>query len=277
MKAPQRDYRSLATSFAIHVVVGALLLHMTIGRVSTYFRDAPRQARPTPEKLSYVEIVPRRDSTRARVDGGDGRPASRPAATAIPLRAPLLIPSTLPVEPKLRAAEDAGGSGPLVGGGGPLRGVQPSFGDGRVWPGPAALVTVPKSDKERADSVLAARLARYNDSLSVAGIAPDENARPSWVVEKNGMKWGVDDKLIHLGKFSLPSGVLAALNLDRWQEDPRRVSASLAMRRELVQQSRRRLNEEEFKAAVKAIRARKERERREAEAAKNAAPIANGY
>ncbi|HEX2718833.1 MAG TPA: hypothetical protein VHM67_14225 [Gemmatimonadaceae bacterium] len=277
MRAPRRDYRSLATSFAIHIVVGALLLHMTIGRISTYFSDAPRAPRPAPEKLSYVEIVPRGDSTRAQVDGGDNRRATPNVATATPLQAPVSVPTTLPPDEKPRVAEEPGGSGPLVGGGGPLRGVQPSFGDGRVWPGPTALITVPKTDKERADSVLAARLARYNDSLSVAGITPDENARPSWVVEKNGMKWGVDEKLIHLGKFSLPSGVLAALNLDRWQEDPNRTRASLAMRREIVEQSRRRLNEEEFKAAVKAIRERKERERREAETARNTAPVANGY
>jgi hypothetical protein len=155
--------------------------------------------------------------------------------------------------------------------------VQPSFGDGRVWPGPTALINVPKTAKERADSVMHARLTRYRDSLALAGITPAEDARPSWVVEKNGMKWGVDDKLLHLGKFSLPSGVLAALNLDRWQEDPNRSRNTLAMRREIVEQSRRRLNEEEFKAAVKAIRDRKDRERREAEAAKNAAPVANGY
>ena len=38
---------------------------------------------------------------------------------------------------------------------------------------------------------------------------------------------------------------------------------------EMYEQSHRRLNEEQFRAAVKAIRARKERERREAEGAKH--------
>ncbi len=277
MRAPRRDLRSLATSFAIHIVVGTLLLQMTIGSVNTFFREPDREARPAPEKLSYVEIMPRGDSTRAQVDGGDGIRATRDVPTAPPLRAPATIPTVVPPTPAPTVSEDPGGSGPLVGGGGPLRGVQPSFGDGRVWPGPTALINVPKTAKERADSVMHARLTRYRDSLALAGITPAEDARPSWVVEKNGMKWGVDDKLLHLGKFSLPSGVLAALNLDRWQEDPNRSRNTLAMRREIVEQSRRRLNEEEFKAAVKAIRDRKDRERREAEAAKNAAPVANGY
>jgi hypothetical protein len=43
----------------------------------------------------------------------------------------------------------------------------------------------------------------------------------------------------------------------------------------MYDQTRRRLNEEEFRAAVKAIRERKERERREADASKHGSDAVN--
>ena len=51
----------------------------------------------------------------------------------IPQARGMLLP---PAAPKAPQSDDQGGSGPLVGGGGPLRGVQPSYADPRVWSGP---------------------------------------------------------------------------------------------------------------------------------------------
>ena len=79
----------------------------------------------------------------------------------------------------------------------------------------------------------------------------------------------IDKNKIHLGKFSLPSALLYQLPLARYQGDISRDRERNMIAQEMYEQSHRRLNEEQFREAVKAIRARKERERREAEAAKH--------
>lgn len=268
----RRDVRSLAVSVALHVVLGAVVLQTTIGsaRISRFFQDPPR-SKPAAERVLYVPL-PSADRPRAQVDGGDGRVAAARVSTAPRLRAPLEIPTALPPAsaPAAPAAPDAGGSGPLVGGGGPLRGVQPSYGDPRIWTGPPELVGAPKTADQRRDSVLATRLGRHNDSMSVVIANSERQGPPSWVTERNGQKYGVDSKFIHLGKFSLPTALLAALPFNKEGKGFNPIEAERQRRQafmsaEIAQQSQRRLNEDEFRKAVKAIRERKERERREAQ------------
>lgn len=270
MKEARRDYRSLALSVALHVVIATFVLQAAIGKssLSGWFRERS-VSRPAAEKLIYVPLAPRAivDSVRAQVDGGDNRAPSRNVATAPPLRAPTSVPTTLPPASTV-PTDDAGGSGLLVGGGGVLRGVQPSYGDPRIWTGPAPLVSAPKSEDERRDSVLASRLNRYRDSMAVAARTSPREGPPDWTFERNGQKYGIDEKYIRLGKFSLPTAVLAALPFNaKLAPNPiemERAARREAMRAEINVQSRRRMNEEEFRTAVKAIRERKEREKREA-------------
>lgn len=282
---PPRDLRSVVASVALHVGLGALVLQATLGseRVSRLFRDEPRD-RPAAERLFYVPL-PRVDSVRGQVDGGDGRVASAAVRTARPLRAPVEVPAALPPPPVASpAGPEAGGSGPLIGGGGPLRGIQPSYGDPRIWTDAPELIGAPKTEDQRRDSVLAARLGRYRDSMSVVAANSEKQGPPSWVLEKNGQKYGVDQKFIHLGKFSLPTALLAALPFNREGRGHNPIEAERQRRQafmsaEIAQQSQRRLNEDEFRKAVKAIRERKERERREAAQQKKTAdraPVADG-
>lgn len=275
---PRRDGRWLATSAVLHVLGIALLVRIATvpGTLLSWFHATPSMAEAPRERVTYLETVrPRGDSTRAQVDGGDGRTAAPNVGVAPVLRAPVTVPSTLPPAPRIPApTEEPGGSGPLVGGGGPLRGVQPSYGDGRVWPVPGALVTAPKSEDERRDSLLASRLQRYRDSLNLAGnseLGPD--ARPSWVYKgKNGSEWGLDKNTIKLGKFSLPSALLYQLPLAKYQGDISRDRERNLRDADMSYAVRRGITEEQFREAVKAIRERKERERREAEAQKKDAP-----
>lgn len=283
---PRRDLRSIAVSVGVHALLGLLVLRVTLGtdRLSRLFRDAPR-ASPVAERLTYVPL-PSVDSARARVDGGDGRAASARVRTAIPLQAPAELPTAAPPVglPAERRAAEAVGSGPLVGGGGPLRGVQPSYGDPRIWTEVPELIGAPKTADQRRDSLLAARLGRYRDSMAVVAANSEKKGPPSWVMEKNGQKYGVDEKFIHLGKFSLPTALLAVLpfNKDGRGFNPieaERQRGQAFMSAEIAQQSQRRLNEDEFRKAVKAIRERKERERREAAQRKKTAagpPVAAG-
>ena len=284
---PRRDWRWLAASAALHVLGIALLVRIAVvpGTLLSWFHETPSRVDARREKLTYLQTVrPRGDSTRVQVDGGDGRKAAPNVATAPVLRAPVTVPSTLPPAAKVPApTQDQGGSGPLVGGGGVLRGVQPSYGDGRVWPAPGALVTAPKSEDERRDSLLSSRLQRYRDSLNVAGnseLGPD--ARPSWIYKgRHGSEWGMDQHTIKLGKFSLPSALLYQLPLAKYQGDISRDREANLRAADMSYAVRRGLTEEQFRAAVKAIRERKERERREAEGQKKEqsppqTPVAQG-
>ena len=277
---PRRDYRWPATSLALHIVVIALLVRIVMvpGTLGYFFRQEPRVIPPAPEKLIYVPLV-RSDTTvaRAQVDGGDNRRAAPDVGVAPMLRAPVIVPTTLPPAPRVTVTPvEPGGSGPLVGGGGNLRGVQPAFGDGRLWAETGPLVGAPKTEDERRDSVFASRLGKYRDSLNLAErgqTGPGE--RPSWIYNRGGQEYGIDKNKIHLGKFSLPSALLYQLPLARYQGDIGKQRERDMMTAEMFEQSHRRMNEEQFRAAVKAIRERKERERREADASKHGSDVVN--
>ena len=272
--ARRRDYRSLATSVALHVVGVALLVRIVMvpSTLMSIFRQE-RVIPPPAEKVIYVPLTPRHDSSvaRAQIDGGDDRTAAPRLPVAPMLRAPVTVPSTLPPAPRIAVMPgEPGGSGPLIGGGGSLRGVQPAYGDGRLWPEPGPLIGAPKTDDERRDSVFASLLGKYQDSLNLAErgqVGPGE--RPAWIYNRGGQEYGIDKNKIHLGKFSLPSALLYQLPLARYQGDITRDRERNMIAQEMYEQSHRRLNEEQFREAVKAIRARKERERREAEASKH--------
>ncbi len=272
---PRRDYRSLATSLALHIVGIALLVRIVMvpGTLTSFFRQDPRIAPTAPERLIYVPLPPRGDTSvaRAQVDGGDNRRAAPDVGVAPMLRAPITVPTTLPPAPRVTVMPgEPGGSGPLIGGGGILRGVQPAFGDGRLWTETGPLIGAPKTDDERRDSVFASRLGRYQDSLNLAErgqVGPGE--RPAWIFNRGGQEYGIDKNKIRLGKFSLPSALLYQLPLARYQGDISKQRERDMMTAEMFDQTHRRLNEEQFRAAVKAIRERKERERREADASKH--------
>ena len=279
---PNRDYRSLALSLALHVALGVLVLRAAVGSGSMlgYFRGATPRDTPATEKVIYVPLPHGGgDSARTQADGGNNRAAAPNVISAAPLRAPISIPTTLPLAtPKAPQSGDRVGSGPLVGGGGPLRGVQPSYADPRVWSGPGPIVGEPKTEDERRDSVLEQRLSRYRDSLAVATRGAEKQGPPSWVLDRNGEKYGIDQKYIHLGKFSLPTALLAALpfNTAKYTNPiaQERLRQQEAIRLEINEQAQRRLNEAEFRTAVKNIRERKERERKEADKKDVPTPVA---
>ena len=247
-------------SLLVHVVVAAVLV--LTWRV---YLPLPRlfgDEEAIPERIEYV-VLPRGEVNRSGIAGGDGRPET-PEAERPRLVAPSTIPSTIPPA----AAEAAPvapqpGSGPLIGGGGPARGVQPSYVDGRVWPGAAPLETAPKTWAERLDSSLVAGIGAANDSAALyagTGRAPGD-----WTFERGGQKWGVDQKFIRLGPVKIPTAVLGALPLNV-QQNPivaERERAFALMREDIQYHARRSMNEDEFRKAVQRIRERKDRERRE--------------
>jgi hypothetical protein len=155
----------------------------------------------------------------------------------------------------------AGGSG-SGGGIGPTTGIVPGVADPRLTVDPRQWYPVPKTQAQRTDSAIQAIIFAYNDSVAKAsgGRAPGD-----WTFERGGGKWGVDGNKIYLGKFAIPSAVLAALPL-RIQGNPgERLNDRLVGTHagEVSEHAASQYHDLEFKNTVKAIRERKDRERRE--------------
>lgn len=257
---PRRVEPSVLVSVAIHVVVGALLVNLlTFGSpLGDFFRREKPASLPV-ERISFLSLPRGSGPSAPGRSGGDGRPERAPEPLP-PLVAPVSVPTSIPEPTAAAPAYPEQGSGPLVGTGGPTRGIRPSFSEPRVWVPPADVVSAPKTVSERLDSVLTALIRQKEDSLRLTASA--RRAPGDWTWERGGKKYGWNNKGIQLGDATIPSALLPALaanvalnpaaaerqNLDR-------------LSREVREQSTRGLNEEEFRNRVRSIRERKERER----------------
>lgn len=271
------DPRASLVALVIQLLIVAVLGRMVVFPAAMDLVGGIREAFRT-ERLTYVAIAPAerpRPSVRQR-DGGDGRPAAAtPAASnspaVAPVRAPTSVPTGVPASPQTGRA--ATGVGPLVGGGGPTLGIRPSYNDPRLWVTPSPYEEPRPFPMTRADS-LQAVLHAYGEAFvdSVSRAAPTGRQPGDWTWERNGRKYGMDPQYIRLGKYSIPTALLALLPLNvpangLEMERARRLSS---MRNEIMEQAERRARDDDFYAAVRALRERKEKERREAEAARRA-------
>jgi hypothetical protein len=225
-----------------------------------------------PERISFLAL-PQENPTATPTpgkSGGNGRPVNPNAKPAAPLVAPTEVPSSLPPvnpAPAAPAASEDEGTGPLIGRGGPTKGIRPSYSDPRIWVPAAPVVSAPKSADQRMDSVVASGVQRAMDSIAANTYSPNKFERGDWTVEKNGRRYGIDQSAIRLGKVSIPTALLGLLPLNV-QGNPiaaERDRAMASLRAEILVQSQRALNEEEFRKAVKSLRERKERERQQQE------------
>ena len=267
-------------SLVLHVVLGAALLRVLLipHALNSLFatKDQPVEA----ERISFLALPQEPDAPAAPGrSGGNGRPVTSRATPAPPLVAPTEVPTTLPPAPAAPAtprADPDEGTGPLVGRGGPTRGVRPSYSDPRIWVPAAPVVTAPRSADSRNDSVVTADIGRALDSMTANTYAPNKFERGDWTVEKNGRRYGIDQQAIRLGKVSIPTALLGFLPLNV-QGNPvaaQRDREMASLRAEIQFHSQRAMNEEEFRKAVKSLRERKEREREQREKEKTPKPIA---
>jgi hypothetical protein len=260
-------------SVAVHVVLLVLVWNaVQMPAVFDRFLQADREAKPVAERVEYVTVAP--SSAVATPGPATRRPTaasvpSTPQPASVPLIAPTEVPSQLP--PPAAAAEmpvPGGVIGPLRGGNGPTRGVQPNYDDPRVWPGDPEFIYAPKTDKERLDSSLIATLRRHVDSVAASAYSPNKFERGDWTFERNGQKYGIDQQYIRLGRFQIPTALLALLPLNRMQGNPiamERDRNAAYMRADILLHAQAAMNEEQFRKAVRAIRDRKERERRQSQ------------
>jgi hypothetical protein len=255
----RRPSGSLMFSIGVHVVVATVLANAAFH----YDFSALRQRPPamTEEKITYVTTAPAGGAA-----GGAG--AGAPAKAEVPRRglvAPSRVPSAIVPAPAPVGGTPggvAGGSG-MGGGVGPATGVVPADPDPRLV-ADRVFNPIPKTHGQRVDSTIRAMVFAYNDSVAkaaeLAGRKPGD-----WTFERGGQKWGVDGNKIYLGKFAIPSAVLAALPI-RIQGNPGETIADRLVttrRGEVLEHAAAQYHDLEFKSAVKRIRERKDRERRE--------------
>ena len=249
---------SFLVSVGVHTVVAIALMQMLI--LDGKFSPKPKPAAAGREEhVGFVRLPqPGVKIPTAGRSGGDGRPAP---PREIRVVAPAAVPTTVPTPsaPVARTPDDEG-VGPLVGTGGPARGIRPQYSDPRVWGPPGKVVASPKTVAETIDGLIAEAIAPYNDSVAAAAKKRDPT---DWTVEKGGYKWGMDKRAIRLGPVSIPTALLAMLPLNL-QGNPttmQRERSYAMMNQDIAWHARQAINEADFTKAVRSIRERKERER----------------
>jgi hypothetical protein len=266
----RRPSPAVALSIALHVVLGVGLVRVMLEPGSlAWMLPRDRAEPPKEERIAFVRVAPAARPLPPSVAGragGDGRPERAGATRSAPrIAPPTQVPSVLPsLAPGGAADAEEGGTGPLVGGGGPLRGVQPRYGDPRVWRRPADVAPPTKTHEQRLDSAFAVRFKQHQDSMAVI----DGMRKPGdWTVARaDGSKWGVEPAgtdggvqlpKLWLGRIAIP----LPLSLPVRPGQLERERALRAITSDVAQQSTRRLTEDEFRKAVKQIRVRKVGER----------------
>ena len=262
-KAPRRKVSpSFLLSLAVHVVVAIAFMRMLI--LNADFSLNAKRAAVAEQHVGFVRLARPGEKHTPGKSGGDGRPEK---SREIHVTPPTAVPTTIPAPASTAATPtDEGGTGPLVGGGGPVRGVRPSYSDGRLWKPPTQIVPPPKTVAQTIDSLIADAIAPYNDSVAAVAAGRDPT---DWTIKKGGYKWGIDKRAIRLGPFSIPTALLAMLplNVTGNPTTMERDRTYAAMNRDITWHAQQAINDADFMKAVRSIRERKERERAAALAA----------
>ncbi len=251
----KRFSKPFLLSFGVHLVVAVALMRMLIVNMEL---SPTRNRQTVPEqRVGFVRISGGVKTSVPGKSGGDGKPLTPREVHVV---APVAVPTTIPAPsgPATRPTEE--GTGPLIGTGGPTRGVRPQYSDPRVWEPPGGVVSAPKTVKQTLDSLIADAIAPYNDSIAAAAQRRDPT---DWTIEKGGYRWGIDRKAIRLGPVSIPTALLAMLPLNI-QGNPttmQRDRAFASMNADINWHAQQAINEADFMKAVRSIRERKERER----------------
>jgi hypothetical protein len=257
---PEPQGRRVSTSFlvslGVHVVVVIAFMQMLI--LNADFSQNPKSQTVPEQRVGFVRLAQPGEKPTPGKSGGDGRPEK---SREIHVTPPTSVPTTIPApSPAVTKPTEEGGTGPLVGGGGPVRGVRPSYSDGRLWSPPSPIIAPPKTVAQTIDSLIADAIAPYNDSVAAAAQRRDPT---DWTIQKGGYKWGIDRRAIRLGPFSVPTALLAMLPLNI-QGNPttmERDRTYAAMNRDITWHAQQAINDADFMKAVRSIRERKERER----------------
>ncbi len=261
-----RSKSSIAISVAVHVVAIAGLMSITFR-----YPLADILNRRDPVQAVSVRYVPLKPSAPQASSGTPRAPRPRAAApspmprvSSIPVGIP--APATPVVSSPSASAIGAGGTtAPAGRDAGIGLGIRPGIPDGRLATNPGSVARAPETEGQKAERALAAIYNEYLDSAR-ADIARSASQRKpgdwSWG-GKDGDKWGWDQNGIHVGGVTIPNIVLAALPIPVTSgTEPVNMRAREFMRND-IQMHAGLMSEDEFRAAVRRVRERVDRERRE--------------
>jgi hypothetical protein len=272
----KRDQKgSFAISLAIHAFVIAAIASITFRYPIGAFLGLSPERHVTRETIQYVKPQPRPPGGVG--NGAETKPKLTPSRVGpAPLIPPVAVPPALPPIPKPGASQGAVSGTPAGTGGAPAgiaTGIEPRLPDPRLDIH-IGRYSFPKSLAQQTDSAVRVAFEAYRAATIAAQESQGRNPK-DWTFERNGQKYGLDSQRIYLGKFWLPSAILAALPMNSGGVDGQRVLDNRSadwIRQDILSHSQG-MSEGDFKAAVKRIRERKERERQDEEKAKKAKPV----
>lgn len=258
----ERSGAGFVASIAIHVVLVLALAQIVFRYPIGVLIGFSTAEHIKPEEVHFIRVVPPPPAASSASRPQASRPKPKGGAPA-PLLAPTAIPTTVaPPLPKAEVpSQAAGGTGNglgVTGGAGIATGLVPAVPDSRIKVTPQGYFAMPtKTPSEKIDSIVADMLGVYIDSLEAAS---HERKPGDWTITtKDGKKYGWDQQGIQLGKFMIPNALFALLPL-KIQANPTMNSRyDEQMRADVLFQGRLSITEDEFKAAVKRIRARNEK------------------
>ena len=261
----RRPSGSFLFSLALHSALAVLLANVVI-HYESVFAPQVRPPAPVQESVTYVAVAPPAGAVGGTTATPPARATEPTRRVVAPPRTPAGVSRPAPPPPAAGTQGGVEGGTGVGGGSGVTTGIVPGEPDPRLATDSRFFYPAPKTHGQRVDSAVKAQIFAYNDS--VARAYANRGKQPGdWTFEKDGKKWGVDGNKIYLGKFAIPSAVLAALPI-RVQGNPGEgLSDRLApsRRADVALHAQSQLHDQEFKTAVKRIRERKERERREKE------------
>jgi hypothetical protein len=144
--------------------------------------------------------------------------------------------------------------------------IGPALGEGKLWvrplPAPPRELAeaITRTHLQLVDSAVSAIVQQYIDSVLSAPSAPGA-AVPSWTTQIFGKTFGIDSKYIYLGGLKIPSAVLALLPIKGGGASMEYSQATrlAAIREDLAYAAQRAQTMEDFKRAVRELRAERER------------------
>lgn len=273
-----KSTRAFALSVLLHLAVGVVVLQLlTFGHGLYGFLDPFRATQTVEERVTYVEPRP---EAPAPVPAPATRPVQRATAVAPVSTGPVLGAPPVGGRPLGSVTPDTASGPPMgsvttgVGAVDPrLVGAKPGYPDGRIWAQPGAIERGRGRDgAERLDSVIATVLTQAADSLDSIARATGRYAKApgDWTrTDKDGKKWGWDNKGIRLGKVVIPNALLSLLPLNTQAamsgnamsiERERRLATS---REEIMRNMTMGPGDAEFAKLNQELRQRRERERRD--------------
>lgn len=204
---------------------------------------------------------------RPRSAGVTALPLEETGPTPEPTPDPV-VPEPVPIEP---ADTGSGGQGSRRG---PPGRIGPALGDGNLWVRPLPLPprdlarTLTRTQAELVDSAVTAIVQAYIDS--VLTVAPANEPLPRWTTKVGDQQLGLDAQWIYLGPIKIPTALVAGIlnavgalpvGSSAEMSDYTRFRALQRMREDVQIAARRAQTMEDFKRAIRELRAQRERER----------------